>query len=51
MLKNTKKLKEFELKGNEEIVNCLNRIVKLCETLIQQNMHIELHNILSKGSK
>ena len=44
-------IKSFDIKGNEEIENCLNRIVKMLEILIRQNMHIELHDILSKGYK
>ena len=42
--------KSFDLKENEETENCLNRIVKLLEILIRQNMYIEL-DIYTKGSK
>ena len=44
-------IKSFDFKENEEIADCLNRIVKLLEILIQQNMHIELHDMFTKGSK
>lgn len=44
-------IKSFELKENEEIENCLNSIVKILETLIQQNMYIELHDMFTKGPK
>lgn len=44
-------IKSFDIKSNEEIENCLNSIVKILETLIQQNMHIELHDIFAKGSE
>lgn len=44
-------IKNFDFKENEEIADCLNRIVKLLEILIQQNMHIELHDMFTKGSK
>lgn len=44
-------IKNFDFKENEEISDCLNRIVKLLEILIQQNMHIELHDMFTKGSK
>lgn len=42
-------IKSFDFKENEEIADCLNRIVKLLEILIQQNMHIELHDMFTKG--
>lgn len=42
-------IKSFNFKENEEIADCLNRIVKLLEILIQQNMHIELHDMFTKG--
>lgn len=41
-------IKSFDIKSNEKIENCLNSIVKILETLIQQNMHIELHDISTK---
>lgn len=44
-------IKNFDFKENEEIADCLNRIVKLLEILIQQNMHIELHDMFTKGPK
>lgn len=44
-------IKIFDFKENEEVADCLNRIVKLLEILIQQNMHIELHDMFTKGSK
>lgn len=44
-------IKNFDFKENEEIADCLNRIVKLLEILIQQNMHIELHDMFTKGTK
>lgn len=44
-------IKSFDIKSNEEIENCLNSIVKILETLIQQNMYIELHDMFTKGSK
>lgn len=44
-------IKSFDIKSNEEIENCLNSIVKMLETLIQQNMYIELHDMFTKGSK
>ena len=44
-------IKSFNFKENKEIANCLNRIVKLLEILIQQNMHIELHDMFTKGSE
>lgn len=43
--------KSFDLKENEETENCLNRIVELLEILIQKNMYIELHDMLTKGPK
>lgn len=42
--------KSFDLKENEETENCLNRIVKLLEILIRQNMYIEL-DMYTKSSK
>lgn len=44
-------IKSFDIKSNEEIENCLNSIVKILKTLIQQNMYIELHDIFTKGSE
>ena len=44
-------IKSFDIKSNEEIENCLNSIVKILETLIQQNMYIELHDMFTKGPK
>lgn len=44
-------IKSFDIKSNKEIENCLSRIVKMLETLIQQNMYIELHDMFTKGSK
>ena len=44
-------IKSFDFKENEEIADCLNRIVKLLEILIQQNMHIELHDMFTKDSE
>lgn len=44
-------IKSFDIKSNKEIENCLSRIVKMLETLIQQNMHIELHDMFIKGSE
>ena len=41
-------IKSFDIKSNEEIENCLNSIVKILETLIQQNMHIKFHDISTK---
>lgn len=42
--------KSFGLKENEETENCLNRIVKLLEILIRQNMYIEI-DMFTNGSK
>lgn len=43
-------IKSFDLKENEETENCLNRIVKLLEILIRQNMHIKFHDISTKDT-
>ena len=43
-------IKSFDLKENKKIADCLNRIVKLLEILIRQNMYIELY-MFTKGSK
>lgn len=43
-------IKSFDLKENEETENCLNRIVKLLEILIRQNMYIEI-DMFTKGSE
>ena len=42
--------KSFDLKENEEIENCLNRIVKLLELLIRQNMYIKFHDTPAKDA-
>lgn len=44
-------LKSFDLNENEEIANCLNRIVKLLGILIRQNMHIEIDMLTNKCPK
>lgn len=41
-------VKSFDIKSNKEIENCLSRIVKMLETLIQQNIHIKFHDISTK---
>jgi hypothetical protein len=41
-------IKSFDIKSNKEIENCLSRIVKMLETLIQQNIHIKFHDISTK---
>lgn len=42
--------KSFDLKENEETENCLNRIVKLLEILIRQNMYIKFHYTPAKDA-
>lgn len=42
--------KNFGLKENEETENCLNRIVKLLELLIRQNMYIKFHDTPAKDA-
>lgn len=42
--------KSFGLNENEEIANCLNRIVKLLEILIRQNMYIKFHDTPAKDA-
>lgn len=44
-------IKSFDLNENEEIADCLNRIVKLLEILIRQNMYIEIDMFANKCPK
>ena len=43
-------IKSFDLKENEETENCLNRIVKMLEILIRQNMYIKFHDTPAKDA-